>query len=379
MAVSGRLTVMHVSTSLEVGGAERMLARLAPALDQRRWRTVVVSLKSLAAYGGGLRAAGVEVVTLEMQHGFAAGVRALWRLTRELRPDLIQGWMYHGSLMATLARQAHPRAALAWNIRGSDLDWRTTSLATRAVFGALALCSRAPELILANSRAGVDFHRANGYASQPERWRIIPNGFDLDRLRPDPRARAEVRAELGIPDGLPLLGMLARWHAMKDHATLLDAIARVPRPLRLLLAGTGTDGEAARAEVARRGLGDRVLLLGERSDAARLMAALDLHVLSSAYGEGFPNAIGEAMACGVPCVATDCGDARAILGDCGGIVPRRNPAALAAAITEMLALSPAVLARLAERSRRRIEERWSLPAIVARYEATWRELVESRR
>ena len=157
-----------------------------------------------------MRQAGIAVETLEMQRGWLAGARRLWRLTRELRPDVVQGWMYHGSLMATVARRAHPRAALAWNLRGSDLDWSATSLATRGVVMALAAASRAPGLIIANSEAGRRFHRGLGYAGPDERWRMIPNGFDLAQLRPDPAARASVRAELGIDEGRPLIGMLAR-------------------------------------------------------------------------------------------------------------------------------------------------------------------------
>jgi glycosyltransferase involved in cell wall biosynthesis len=376
---SGRLTVMHVSTSLEVGGAERMLSRLAPALDHARWRTVVVSLKSLADYGGPLRASGIEVVTLELQHRFAAGVRTLWRTTRELRPDLVQGWMYHGSLMATLARRAWPRAALAWNLRGAELDWRTTSLATRAVVTGLGVLSRGPELIVSNSEAGERFHRRLGYAPWPARWRVIPNGFETGTLRPDAHARAAVRAELGVAEGVPLLGTLARWHAMKDHRTLLAALRTVTRPFHLLLAGTATDSPEAAAVVAEHGLSGCVSLLGQRADSARLMAALDLHVLSSSYGEGFPNVVGEAMACGVPCVATTVGDAEAIIGDCGAAVPPRDPAALAQAIVRLLALTPAERAALGERARRRVIDRWSLPAVVARYDHAWREAIDARR
>jgi len=168
---------------------------------------------------------------------------------------------------------------------------------------------------------------------------------------------------------------------MKDHANFLAAaaIAAAACPNAVfVLAGTGTEpgNPALEAAIAQHGIGDRVLRLGERRDLDRLYPAFDLVTLSSAFGEGLPLVLAEAMACGIPCVATDSGDAAAIVGDTGRIVPPRDPAALAAAWQEILALTADARRTLGERARVRVREHYDLSAVVGRYENLYRELVE---
>src|ERR1019366_290954 len=109
-------------------------------------------------------------------------------------------------------------------------------------------------------------------------------------------------------------------------------------------------------------------LLGERGDTARLSASLDIGALSSAYGEAFPNVLGEMMACGVPCVATDVGDSGVIIADTGRLVPIRNPQALVSAWEELILIGPEKRAQLGVATRRRIETHFSISDVVSRYE-----------
>jgi glycosyltransferase involved in cell wall biosynthesis len=121
-------------------------------------------------------------------------------------------------------------------------------------------------------------------------------------------------------------------------------------------------------------LTDWVRILGYRSDIECLLPGVDVLCLSSAFGEGFPNVLGEAMACGIPCVSTDVGDARRIIEDTGLIVPGRDPASLADAMIDLIDRGPAARAALGRAARERIEKTYSLPRIVERYIALYSDL-----
>src|SRR5260370_21978963 len=216
-----------------------------------------------------------------------------------------------------------------WNLRCSDMALSAPSAGVRRL---LSWCSALPDAVFVNSRAGLSFHERIGY--RPRRWEYVPNGFDTAEFFPDAAARERLRSELGIRAEAMVIGLPARYHPMKDHGTFLEAAAAIEaeRPqVCFLLVGPGTEptNPALAKAVAAMGLADRVRLLGERSDMPAVYAALDIATLSSAWGEGFPNVLAKAMACGPPCAATDGGDIRELLGDAGLVVPRNDPKAFA--------------------------------------------------
>jgi glycosyltransferase involved in cell wall biosynthesis len=217
---------------------------------------------------------------------------------------------------------------------------------------------------------------ALGYA--PEKMAVIPNGFDLERFKPDNDARIAVRRELGISLDAPLIGLVARFDPQKDHRSFITAAARLlesDASAQFLLCGEGADtdnselGEWIRAA----GIGANCHLLGPRDDMAGITAALDIAVSSSAFGEGFSNAVAEAMACGVPCVVTDVGDSGLLVEDTGRVVAPKESDALAGAMAELLEIGAEGRAKLGRAARRRIEENYSLPDIAARHLAFYRE------
>jgi glycosyltransferase involved in cell wall biosynthesis len=366
------ITVLHLITGLDRGGAEAMLAKLVAAADPARCRMVVVSMTDEGMVGAGIRAAGVPLYTLGLRRGrpsLTAIVRLLGVIRRE-RPQVLQSWLYHADLLALLASRLAPGPALAWNLRCSDMELGRYSRQIRLARRVLAMASSRPAAVIVNSEAGRRFHEELGY--RPAAWAVLPNGFDTDRFRPDPVARAAWRARLGLADDAFLVGMVARVDAMKDHATFLAAAAQVAerrRDVIFLLAGRGTQCVAPPPILA-----GRLHALGERDDIAEILAALDLAVLSSAFGEGFPNVLGEAMATGVTCIATDVGDGAAIIGDTGGIVPPRDPMALAARILAWLDRDAAARRKAGEDARRRIVENFALPVIVERYQRLYERL-----
>jgi glycosyltransferase involved in cell wall biosynthesis len=373
------VTVIHLITGLETGGAERMLSHLVARTDRHRFRSVVVSMTDAGKLGPIIDAAGVETLTLGVQRGIPdpRGLLRLDRILRERRPEILQTWLYHADFLGLVEKRLGRVPHLVWNVRCSNLDIASVSLGGAGLRHILGWCSRMPEAVVVNSRAGQRFHARIGY--RPRRWEYVPNGFDTSEFRPNRDAGRPLRAEIGIGADEIVIGMAARYHPMKDHTTFLDAAARLAatrEDVRFVLAGSGIESanRALAEAIAERGLGNHVRLLGERTDMAALYAALDIASLTSALGEGFPNVVGEAMACGVPCAATDNGDTGEIIGKTGIVVPTRNPEALAAAWISLIALGPEGRASLGREARRRIAQNYELGLIVARYEALYEEM-----
>jgi len=370
------ITILHLITGLETGGAQRMLSHVAAHADRSRFRSIVVSMTGLGKMGPLIEAAGVTLLSLGLSRGVAdpRGIARLVRLLREFRPSILQTWLYHADLLGLAARQFAPSARLLWNIRCTE------TIGTSGLRQLLAWCSALPDAVVVNSHAGQRYHESLGY--RPRRWVTIPNGIDTKAFRPDAAARRRGRAELAIPEDAAAVLLPARYHPMKDHATFLAAAAALAgrRPdLRFALAGAGSDADNQELNrmIAAHQLGDRVHLLGERRDLNSLYPAFDIVTLSSAFGEGFPNVLGEAMACAIACVATDSGDASLIIDDTGLVVPPRDPAALAAGWQRLVELGPDGRSALGAKARTRIVQHYDIDHIVPRFEELYQEMVET--
>jgi glycosyltransferase involved in cell wall biosynthesis len=368
-----------VSTDLDTGGAEMMLFKLLSRLNRDNFQMQVISLTNIGPIGEKIRALGYTVRAMGMQRG-VPDPRGMVRLTRwfarEL-PDLIQTWMYHADLIGGVAAKIAGRIPVIWGLRQSNLERRCnrrTTLWTARLCGHLS--GFLPERIVCCSEAVREAHAALGYAA--EKMRVIPNGFDLELFKPAPEARISVRQELGVPLDTPLIGMAARFDVQKDHWTFVQAAARLhavqPR-VKFLLCGVGIthDNQQLGHWLACAGLTPVCYLLGARQDMPRLLAAMDIAVSSSA-GEGFANVIGEAMACGTPCVVTDVGDSKLIVADTGLSVPARSPRALAEAMQALLDRGMDQRRTLGQVARQRIAEYFSLDAIAAQYEQLYKEI-----
>jgi glycosyltransferase involved in cell wall biosynthesis len=294
-------------------------------------------------------------------------------LFRTLNPTIVQSWLYHADLLSTLAVKFSGLPTLVWNVRCSDMELKRYSSLTRKVQRVLAWWSATPAAVIVNSEAGKQQHERLGY--RPRRWEVIPNGFDTQHFHPDSSLRLSLRKEWHIQEGAVIIALVARVDPMKDHAAFLEAaqqVARARQNVCFLLVGKGTQTLAP--SVAAKGLTDRVRILGYRSDIESLLPGVDMLCLSSAFGEGFPNVLGEAMACGIPCVSTDVGDARSIIGDTGLVVPVRAPASLAQAIIDLIDRGPAAREQLGRAARARIETDYSLARAVSRYTALYSDL-----
>jgi glycosyltransferase involved in cell wall biosynthesis len=288
--------------------------------------------------------------------------------------------MYHANLVGALAARLAGNVPVVWGIHHSVLDPRVDKRRTMFVNRACALLSgKFPARIVFCSQAAVRIHKELGYHTK--RLEVIPNGFDLEQVKPDPAARASVREELGVPAEALLIGMAARFHPYKDHRNFLRAAGQLRRKMpevQFLLCGMNVDWQNAQlaAWIQEEGLRGCVHLLGARRDVSRLFAAMDIATTSS-VSEAFPIAIGEAMACGTPCVVTDVGDSALIVGDTGHVVPPGDPQALAQAWGRLIEAGPEMRCRLGMAARRRIQQHFALPSIVERYQAVYSELASA--
>ncbi len=385
IAAGRPIHVMHVVTSLDVGGAETVLTRLVAGDMAGAVSHSVVSLKPGGALRTYLEADGIPVrdLGIERSKDSLGGLSRLATAIHDARPAVVHSWLYHADLLATLALMLSGRrrsTRLVWGIRCSDMDMRRYARSSRMVLKLLTRLSRRTDLVLCNADTGRAVHRRLGY--RPASWRVVPNGVDVGRFRPRPDERAAIRAELGVNDNHFVVGMCARVDPMKDHATFVKAaaiFAGIAPEARFVLIGTGTDepGSALERMIAAAGLTGRFVRLGIREDIPQLHAALDVATLSSAFGEGFPNVLAEAMACAVPCAATDVGDSAAIVGDTGLVVPPRDPEALAAAWTQLRSEGRDARAARGAEARRRIAERYSLAAMIDAYRTLYGELAMS--
>lgn len=371
------MLIVHLITGLQPSGAENQLQQLVLASDSRRFRHVVISLLEGGAIASELKAAGIEVYSLGMRRGLLspAGMVRLVRLLRRLQPHVLHCWLYHACLMGLLGARWSGIPWVVWGLRSANAGLRGYSLSTRAVVRLCAKFSSLPEAIIVNSETSRTVHQNWGYNTT--RLRVIPNGVDAQRFSPDPEARRTVRAELGLGHGSVLIGLFARYSPMKDHETFLRAAGMVHAQypdVRFLMVGeriTADNGPLSRI-VRESALHQVVYLLGPRRDLPRLTAALDISCLSS-WTESFPNVLVEAMACAVPCVVTDAGDTRLIVGDTGRVVPSCTPQALAEAMAALIAMEAAERAALGQKARERVLAQFTLQKTVSAYEEIYDE------
>ncbi len=356
-----------------------MLEKLLARMDRKRFRSIVISMTDIGPIGENIADLMIPVFGLGMRRGRPnlAGMIRLFRIFRREAVDIIQTWLYHADLLGFVVGRIAGIRQTVWGIRCSDMEFRNYRPLTRLIVKVNAKLSPMVEAIVVNSEAGKIIHRRMGY--QIKRMVLISNGFDTAKFFPDESAREWMVNQLDLPNEVFLIGLVARWDPMKDHGNFLRAaafLAEKDKSVHFLMAGQGVDsGNKKIMSFMNYGnLNGRVHALGFRNDMSRIMAALDIASSSSAYGEGFPNTIGEAMACGVPCVVTDVGDSAKIVGDTGLVVAPKDPEALSRAWKELIDLGDEGRRRLGSAARKRITEHFELSRITCEYEAFYNSL-----
>ncbi|SFC96680.1 Glycosyltransferase involved in cell wall bisynthesis [Thiohalospira halophila DSM 15071] len=372
--------VLHVITGLNIGGAERALYNILAGGLVERFDSAVLALGDTGAFEERLRGLGIPVHALGMRPGMPNPLSLLHlrRVVRKIQPDLIQGWMYHGNLAASAATAVTSGSSpVVWNVRHSLYDLDDEKRSTQWVIRAGRCLSSRPEAVIYNSRLAREQHEAFGFASA--RGRVIPNGFEVSALGPDADLRARMRQAIGISYGAIVVGHVARFHPMKDHVGFLRAsvaVARAVPRVHFLLAGREVyaDNPELTGIVPAELMG-RFHFLGGRDDVPDLMRVMDVFCTSSAWGEAFPNVIGEAMASEVPCVVTDVGDSAEIVGDTGMVVQPRNEKSLEKALRAMLEKPDEERRAMGKAARSRVVDQYALSAIVDAYSGVYEGLL----
>ena len=332
---------------------------------------------------------GVPVYSLNMPRGRATahGLVKLWRLLRMMRPRILQTWLYHGDLLGLIFGKLASIRNICWNIRCSYMDWERYRFSTKWAVKMCSYLSSFPQAIITNSLEARKFHVGLGYKAK--RWKVIPNGFDLERFKPDREAKPRLLNELGISaqfkgeeNNTILIGFIARHDPMKDHPTFFKAASELIQErgnVHFILSGNGIKPENRSIAMQIPDIWkNHFHLLGEREDIEKITAALDIASLVS-HGEGFPNVICEAMACEVPCVTTDVGDAAFIVNNTGYVVPPSDSKALAGAWKALIDLGSDGRRELGLSARNRVITHFELPKVVKDYEDFYRSLCSQPR
>jgi glycosyltransferase involved in cell wall biosynthesis len=359
-----KLKVLLLTRSLNAGGAERQLVILAKSLHSRGIPVTVMVFYGDGPFRPELDEAGVQVIDLK-KSGRWDVIRFAFRMVqsvREFRPDVIYSFM-GANIIATCLKPLLGKTKIVWGVRSSDMDLSYYDWLSRFFDHIAISLSRFADAIICKSERGQEHIRRQGYANSAIAF--IPNGIDLARFMHTASSRQARRSGWDVPEERVVLGIMARIDGMKDHTTLLEAVKRaleVHPKVRLVCVGSGDETlhERLMQQTLSLGIQYSVHWVGHSCEPVKDYSAFDV-LVSSSMTEAFPNVIGEAMACGLPVVATDVGDCRRIVGDCGWIVPPKDPEALAAAIGYAIAALPNWSA---EHSRKRIEENFSVDVMV---------------
>lgn len=377
--INSNPSVLHVINELYTGGAQRALCNLLSGGLAESHNTKIVTLQSGGAIEQQVRNLGLSVEVLGIRRGvpLLSAAYKLAGLVHQWQPEIVQGWMYHGNLVASLAARLAPgNAALVWNVRHSLHSLQKEKAQTRQIIRLNRWLSGSADMILYNSKLSCTQHKQLGFADT--RAQVIPNGFDPALLCPDAAARQRVRNELGLPAGTILIGHAARFHPMKDHAGFLRSsimVARQQDNVHFVLAGTQVVRDNPLfQELIPDQLQHRFHFLGERKNMVEVMQALDIFCMSSAWGDAFPNVLGEAMASGVPCVTTDVGDSAYIVGDTGIIVPPDDKEQLLQGLLTLTGMPESTRHALGQQAREQILTHFTLQKVVNTYSDLYQSL-----
>ena len=370
------MRIVQIITCLNDGGAEGILFNICK--NDNKNKHIVISLMNEGKYGPLLNNLGIKVYCLNMKPNIFS-IFSIFRLVKILmllKPDIVQTWLIHGDFIGGIAARLAGIKNVIWNVRYSKLEIVKTKISSILLIKLLSKLSfLIPKLIIVVSKSAKKNCENLSYSKK--KLFLIPNGYDLSILNPSKTKRIFIRKKWKIKKQIPVIGNVARYDPKKDHMNLLNALSLIR--LRnidffCILAGSNIDkkNKILVSEIKRLNLGKYVKLLGQKKDISQVMNGLDIYVQSSSNGEGFPNVVAEAMACGTPCVVTDVGDAAFIVGNTGLVVSPKNPIKLAKAIEFTLnELSSKNWINKSNHARLRIKDNFDITKMLKSYNKVW--------
>ncbi len=371
-----RIKVFFIITGLNQGGAEAMLFKLLANINREKFECAVISLGDMGVHGENIVSLGFPVFTLGMRPRQFSLFKIFFylKIVRNFKPDFIQGWMYHANLFAILAKIISPSAKVFFNIRCSlnhSLKWYSKSW---AVVKLNAFFSHFVAKVINNSQVSSDQHKTIGFSKK--NGVLIANGFEINGFKPNSEIYKNFRLDHHLDLNTKIVGNVSRYHPMKNHLGILFTFhkikAQYPDKLILVLGGREIDSNNDKLAAAIKDLGlqEDCILMGSVK-SCQIMPAFDVYLSSSSYGEGFPNVLGEAMLCGVPCVATDVGDCKQLMGGLGAVAAPGDYDLLAKHCLEKLDISNEERVRI----RQHVIDHYSIEKIVDQYQNLYAEIL----
>jgi glycosyltransferase involved in cell wall biosynthesis len=372
--------ILHIITGLNCGGAESLLYNLV--INDKNNRHYVISLLDKGFYGKKLELYHIPLYCIYMKRGKFSIIKLIdiIRLIKTINPDMVQTWMYHADLLGGIASKLAGIKRVFWGIHNINLDVDKTPIGTRIVSKINSLLSYVlPSKIIACSEDAANFHTSLNY--DKSKFEFINNGCNVDIFSPDNTKRELFRKKLNISDDDIVITMVARWDPMKDYITAINSLHHLRlhsvEPFKIIFAGSGItqDNTELVGLLNTHDLSDSVFLIGEIGDMPSLYNASDLLILST-HAESFGNVLIESMACGVPCIASDVGMIKVIIGDTGWVVSPNSIIELTNAM--MLAISKlgATEYWLKKKNacRNRVVDKFSLKSMMIKYDDIWKSL-----
>jgi glycosyltransferase involved in cell wall biosynthesis len=373
------MKILHVISSLNIGGAETMLIRLIRGMPQHIH--VVITLKTVGSLGNLLQVSGSKVhcINLTATTAWKAFPR-MWYIIRQESPDIVQTWMYHSDLFGSLVSRLAGIKTIVWNVRNTEIPQGGLSITGLIIRLCAVTSSWLPKAIICCAHAGLEVHAARGYKQR--KMFVIPNGYDTNKWQPPGVCRNDVRRDYGLPNDALIVGIVGRYDSLKGYDVFIEAAGLISKSVRnaiFLMIGRHVDSDNAelRNLIDSRGGDANFRLMGERSDVSQLMSTLDVFCLSS-KAEGFPNVVAEAMLMQVPCVVTNVGDAARIVGSTGRVVPPGDSSALAEAIISFFRIGEEQRRVTGVSARQRIVDCYDIEVVSKKYDNLYNKIHEKR-
>ncbi len=354
--------IVHIITGLGSGGAENMLYKLVTNMDRNLYNITVISLLDKGIIGSNLEEKNIEVIELNINK-FKYAIKSIKKARLTCKSaDVIQTWMYHADLFGFLIAKILLKKKLIWGIRHGALEKGKDKKSTIIIAKINAMLSKYVDQIVSCSNVSKIYHESIGYKNM----KVIPNGFDLKHFENNLKYAIQLKQKLCIKHDKKVLISVGRWNKAKNYPNLIKAINLLSKKrddFICILVGSGLiENEELTSLISNYGVDRYVKILGHRSDIPKVLAMADIFILHSDI-EGFSNSLGEAMLSNLFCIATDVGDNKYILGECGILVERNNPLLLSESIIYALDLDKGKINDYKEKSKRRIKENFSIERI----------------
>ena len=375
------MKIIHIITGLGDGGAEHALFKICK-YDVAN-KHLVISLKGPGKYSSLLSKLGIKVYCLKIRFFSIHKFIFLIKLLRFLKPDIVQTWLVHADFLGSIAARLAGINNILWNVRYSNIEIGKAKLTTIFIIKILSLLSYLiPKFIVTVSKKAKKIYEITGYNKRL--FKFIPNGYDLSILKINKLQKINFRKKIKVKKNVALIGNVARYDPQKDHLNLLNALSLIKEKninFFCVLVGFNINQNNIDliSEIKRLKLYDHVKLLGQTDNVSQVMNGLDIHVLSSSYGEGFPNVVAESMACGTPCIVTDVGDSAFIVGKTGWVVPPKNSIKLAKAIEKALNEKGTIKwNKRCIKARLRVKEKFSIGKMIKLYNKVWNKVYKTK-